>query len=47
MNSLLAGSYADDNAASRSHAHYGLIMADYHLADELSVATIEFTDTPE
>lgn len=47
MTSLLSGPYPDDNAAPRSHVHCGLIMADSRLDDELSVATIEFTDTPK
>lgn len=50
MNSLLRGPYndiADSTAAPRSHVHCGLIMTDSRLDDELSVAMIEFTDTPQ
>lgn len=46
MNSLLVGPYAEGDAVPRSHVHCGLIMTDSRLDDELSVATIEFTDTP-
>lgn len=46
MNSLINGPYRDDQAVPRSHVHCGLIMTDSRLDDELSVAKIEFTDTP-
>lgn len=46
MNSLLVGPYDEDDVVPLSHVHCGLVMADSRLDDELSVATIEFTDTP-
>lgn len=47
MNSLLVDPYAADTAPPRSHVQCGLVMTDSRLDDELSVAIIEFTDTPK
>lgn len=47
MNSLLASPYGGSAAKPQSHVHCSLIMSDSRLDDELSVAIIEFTDTPQ
>lgn len=46
MNSLLVDPYAENTTPPRSNVQFGLVMADSRLDDELSVATIEFTDSP-
>lgn len=47
MNSLLVAPYGVSAAKPQSHVHCSLIMTDSRLDDELSVAIIEFTDTPQ
>ncbi|KAL0639442.1 hypothetical protein Q9L58_001470 [Maublancomyces gigas] len=47
MNSFLVSPYGVSATKPQSHVYCSLIMTDSRLDDELSVAIIEFTDTPQ